>query len=173
MSEPAARDPRALQVFVFRLEGERTVLLAELGRVPGVEARLEAVDAHLEAAIAALGEAGVAYPAHAVAHRYGFSEGDYLLLQLGLLPWHGPEAVRRATTALGEAAAQARVSHAAALLVPGADDWRAVRRQIATLPIVVERLVSLAPIEGEDAGDAVIVVGQALRELLGLDEIAA
>lgn len=172
MTDDGARDPQALLVLIFRLEGERTVLLAELGRVPGVEARLEAVDAELEVALEALGRTGVAYPAHAVAHRYGLSEGDYLLLQLGLLPWHGPDAVRRATSALGEAADRPRASHAIALLIPGADDWTAARRRLATLPIVVERLVGFAPTSGEP-GDDEIVVGQALRELLGLSDAAA
>lgn len=157
--------PGALLRDVFRLEAERVLALARLGRDPGAEAALDDVDARLGAALDGLERHGVAYPAHDVARRHGFGQHDYALLQLALLRWHGPGAVREVTRLLGDADREVRVSHAIALLLPGRDDWQAAYAELADLPIVREGLVTFTA-SGPD--DAALGLGTAMRELLGL-----
>ncbi|TNF30568.1 MAG: hypothetical protein EP329_13580 [Deltaproteobacteria bacterium] len=152
---------------VFQLEAERTLGLCRLGRDPGAEAALEDVDGRLAPVLAALEERGVAYPAHAIAQRYRFSEADYLVLQLALLRWHGAAAVRQATALLGEEGPEVRASHAIALVLPGRDDWDAAAEALAGLTVVAEGVVVL---EARPDGDAGLILGLAARELLGLGD---
>lgn len=158
-------DTGALLRAVFQLEGERTLGLCRLGREPGAESALEDVDARLAPVLGALEARGVAYPAHAVARRYAFSEPDYLVLQLALLPWHGPAAVQQATTLLGEPGPEIRASHVISLVLPGHDDWRAAREAVASLRVIAEGIVILAARPDDDPA---VVLGVATRELLGL-----
>lgn len=155
----------ALLRAVFRLEGERTLALARLGRDPGAEVALEDVDARLGDALARLEARGVAYPAHDVARRYAFSIEDYLLLQLALARWHGDEATAELTSLLGDPGLEMRLSHAIGLLRPGFDDWTVARAQLEAFRVVTERLVVLAP---RPDGDPAVTLGPALVELLGL-----
>lgn len=151
---------------VFRLEAERTVRLARLGREPGAEDALDDVDERLRSALATLDAAGVAYPLHAVARRYQLGQEDYVILQLALLPRHGPELVRAATEALGEGEPEPRLSHAVALLAEGFDDWERATQDLLTLTVFEERLVltTLLP-----DGDRALSPSRAILELLGLD----
>jgi len=151
---------------VFRLEAERTIHIARLGREPGAEDALEDVDARLGSAMAALDAAGVAYPLHAVARRYGLGQEDYLVLQLALLPRHGPEAVGAATQALGDGEPEPRLSHAVALLAEGFDDWERATRDLLALTVFTERLVVTTPLPD---GDLALVPSLAVMELLGLE----
>lgn len=159
-------DAGALLRAVFRLEGERTLGLCRLGREPGAEAALEDVDARLTPALAALEALGVAYPTHDVARRYEFTDADYLVLQLALLPWHGPAAVQQATALLGEPGPEIRVSHVISLVLPGHDDWEAARDALASLRVLDEGLITLTT---RPDGDPAVVLGVAVRELLGLE----
>jgi len=163
-------DTGALLRTVFQLEGERTLALCRLGRDPGAEAALEDVDARLAPALAALEARGVAYPGHAIARRYRLSEPDYIVLQLALLPWHGPGAVQQATSLIGDGEPELRASHAISLVLTGHDDWGAARAALASLPVLAEGVVVLLP---RADGDPALVLGQATRELLGLGDRAS
>lgn len=148
---------------VFRLEAERTLQVARLGREAGAGDTLEDVDRQLSRAMAALNTRGVAYPLHDVARRYRLGQEDYLILQLALLPRHGPEVVARATRALGEPDERLRMSHALALIAEGFDDWARARAELLTLPVFVEKLVWVS-----DEEDPELTPCPAVLELLGL-----
>jgi len=152
---------------VFRLEAERTVCAARLGRVPGAEAMMADVDQRLAAAFAALDARGALYPLHMIARRYQLSQADYLVLQLALLAHHGagPELVHAATEALDDDGPQpaVRLSHALALIAEGFDDWERAKAELMTLPVFAERLVKVG--EGDDPE---LAVSAAVLELLGL-----
>lgn len=152
---------------VFRLEAERTLLVARLGRVAGAEQALHDVDERLAAALSALNTRGVAYPLHAIARRYRLGQEDYLLLQLALLPRHGSEVVLATTDALGDRAETIRLSHGLALIAEGLDDWERARAEVMALPVFRESLVKLVEVEGED--DPALAPSLALLELLGLE----
>ncbi|PKN59044.1 MAG: hypothetical protein CVU56_02825 [Deltaproteobacteria bacterium HGW-Deltaproteobacteria-14] len=156
----------ALLRAVFRLEGERTLALCRLGREPGAEAALEDVEARLTPALAALEALGVAYPAHDVARRYKFSDADYLVLQLALLPWQGLAAVQQATALLGDPGSEIRVSHVIALVLPGHDDWESARNALASLRVLDEGIITLST---RSDGDPAVVLSLSVRELLGLE----
>ena len=151
---------------IFRLEAERTVHIARLGREPGAEDALEDVDLRLGAAMAALDAAGVAYPLHAIARRYELGQEDYLILQLALLPRHGPGVVRAATVALGDGEPEPRLSHAVTLLAEGFDDWERAAQDLLALTVFEERLVVATPLPD---GDLALAPSLAVMELLGLD----
>lgn len=157
----------ALLSAVFRLEAERTLNVARLGREPGAEQALDAVDAELADAMGALERRGVAYPLHAIARRYQLSQEDYLVMQLALLTRQGPEVVSLATRALGEESDRLRLSHALALIAEGFDDWEKARAELESFPVFRERLVLLEPPLGEDPA---LRVSPAILELLGLDD---
>lgn len=150
---------------VFRLEAERTIHLARLGREPGAEEALGDVDERLGAALGELEARGVAYPLHAVARRHRLGQEDYLVLQLALLPRHGEAAVQAVSRALGEGEQEPRLSHAVALLAEGFDDWRRAAADLMTLPVFTERLVLTEP---RDGGDLALIPSQAVMEPLGL-----
>jgi len=155
---------------VFRLEAERTLLVARIGRVTGAEEALEDVDGRLAAALSALNTRGVAYPLHAIARRYRLGQEDYLLLQLALMPRHGTELVLAVTDALGDRAETIRLSHALALIFEGLDDWERARAELTALPVFRESLVKLDETKGEDGvDDPALTPSQAVLELLGLD----
>ncbi len=159
---------------VFRLEAERTVCAARLGRVPGAEAMMVDVDQRLGAAFAALDERGALYPLHMLARRYQLAEEDYLILQLALLQHHqgGDALVAAATEALDEVAApRIRLSHALALIAEGFDDWARAKAELLSFPVFAEKLVVLdeSAADGEASDDPALVVSLAVRELLGLD----
>ena len=155
---------------VFRLEGERTVCLARLGHDGGAEAALDDVDERLGAAMEALSEEGVGYPLHVIARRYALSQEDYLVLQLALLPWHGADAVRAATEALGDPAATPLLSHAVALVTPeGFDDWAQATEAVLALTVFEERLVIATASDDAGADDKTLAPSRAVIELLGLD----
>ena len=153
---------------VFRLEAERTVCAARLGRVPGAEAMMADVDQRLGAAFAALDERDALYPLHMLARRYTLSEEDYLILQLALLRHHtgGEALVEAATGALDDdgPAPAVRLSHALALIAEGFDDWARAKAELLTFPVFEQRLVILA-----DEDDPALEVSPSVRELLGLD----
>jgi len=151
---------------VFRLEAERTVQLARLGREPGADDALEAVDEQLSAAMAALDAQHIAYPLHLVARRYQLGQEDYLVLQLALLPRHGEALLQAMTAALGEAENEPRLTHAVALLAEGYDDWQQAAADLMTLTVFQERLVVATPIAD---GDFVLSPSLAVIELLGLE----
>jgi hypothetical protein len=151
---------------VFRLEAERTVWVARLGRVGGAEDALEDVDARLSSALATLEARGVAFPGHMLARRYRFSQADYLVLQLALLPRHGPAVVQEVTGLLGDEGPHVCMSHALALVAEGFDDWARARAELEALPVFRERLVI---IDDPRAEDPPLRVSQAVLELLGLD----
>jgi hypothetical protein len=151
---------------VFRLEAERTMQLARLGRALGAEEALDDVDERLAGAITALDRRGVAYPLHAIARRYRLSQEDYLVLQLALLPRHGPDVVRVTTESLGEPTLRPHLSHALALIAEGYDDWAASRAELVTFPVFKEKLVSLEPPHAEDPE---LHPSLAILELLGLE----
>lgn len=151
---------------VFRLEAERTLLVAQLGRVAGAEESLEDVDERLGSALAALNTRGVAYPLHAIARRYRLGQEDYLLLQLALMPRHGADVVRAATDALGDRAETIRLSHGLALIFEGFDDWERARSELMALPVFRESLVKLVDQGGDD--DPALIPSPAVLELLGL-----
>lgn len=151
---------------VFRLEAERTLLVARLGRVAGAEEALEDADGRLGAALAALNTRGVAYPLHAIARRYRLGQEDYLLLQLALLPRHGPEIVLATTDALGDKAGVIRLSHGLALIAEGFDDWERAKAELMELPVFREKLVKLVEVDGD--GDPAMEPSAAVLELLGL-----
>ncbi len=151
---------------VFRLEAERTLLLARLGRVAGAEAQLEDVDAQLDAALTALDERGVAYPCHMLARRYRLSQADYLVLQLALIPRQGAEVISEITGLLGERSPLPRMSHALALVAEGFDDWERARAELETFPVFRERLVIA---DDPTAEDPLLSASPAVLELLGLD----
>ncbi|MFT7582516.1 MAG: hypothetical protein ACI9MR_004198 [Myxococcota bacterium] len=148
---------------VFRLEGQRTLGLAKLGREPGAEAHLESVDARLNLYLEELGARRVAYPGHAIARQHGFGQPDYLLLQLALASRHGDAHVLALTTALGDPMPEVRLSHAIRLLFPGVDSWDHAGTELRQLKAVVERFVLLS-----DEDDPTLSPSQAVRELLGL-----
>ncbi len=108
---------------VFRLEAERTVQLARLGREAAADDALEDIDERLSSAMAQLDAHNVNYPLHMVARRYQLGQEDYLVLQLALLPRHGEALVHAMTTVLGEGESEPRLSHAGAK----ADQWIPVR----------------------------------------------
>lgn len=149
---------------VFRLEAERTLLVARLGRVAGAEAALDDVDARLGAALSELNTRGVAYPLHSIARRYRLAQEDYLILQLALLPRQGTEVVLATTDALGDSSETIRLSHALALIAEGFDDWERASAELRELPVFREALVKLG--EGEDPA---LTPSQAVLELLSLD----
>lgn len=151
---------------VFRLEAERTLLVARLGRVAGAEQALLDVDGRLAAALSALNTRGVAYPLHAIARRYRLGQEDYLLLQLALLPRHGADVVLATTDALGDRAETIRLSHGLALIFEGLDDWERARAELMALPVFRESLLKLVEVDGDD--DPVLSPSPALLELLGL-----
>ena len=151
---------------VFRLEAERIIHIARLGREPGAEEALENVDERLKAAMSSLEGEGLAYPLHAVAKQYQLRQEDYIILQLALLPKHGPETVRAATSVLGEGEADTRLSHAVTLLAEGFDDWRRAAEDLLTLTVFTERLVLATPLPDGDYG---LVPSPAVLELLGLE----
>ncbi len=151
---------------VFRLEAERTMQLARLGRALGAEEALDDVDQRLARAMMALDNRGIAYPLHAIARRYRLSQEDYLVLQLSLLSRHGPDVVRVTTESLGEPALRPHLSHALALIAEGFDDWAAARAELETFPVLREKLVSLQPPQAEDPE---IHPSLAILELLGLE----
>ncbi len=138
--------------------------VARLGREAGAQEALEDVDHRLSGALQALASRGVAYPLHAVARRYGLSQEDYLILQLALLPRHGPDVMATATRALGDPSERPLMSHALALIFEGFDDWERARAELLTLPVFRESLVRLGP---ED--DPALTPSPAILELLGLD----
>lgn len=152
---------------VFRLEAERTLQLARLGREPGAANALADVDERLSQALAALEAENVAFPLHAIARRYELSQADYLVLQLALLPRHGEEVVQMMSRLLGEGEDEPRLSHAVALTAEGFDDWRRAAEDLLTLPVFRERLVVT---EERDEGDLALAPSQAVMELLGLSD---
>lgn len=152
---------------VFRLEAERTVCLARAGRVAGAEAALADVDARLGAALAALEARGVQYPLHMVAAELELDQANYLLLQLSLLPRHGLAAVHALTDATGERADIPQLSHALQIVAEGHDDWARTERELRSGPVLAQGLVTLA---ATPDGDAALVPGMAILELLGLAE---
>lgn len=152
---------------IFRLEGERTMQIARLGRAPGVEDALDLIHDQLEAAMQVLSERGAAYPLHAIARRYQLSQEDYLVLQLALLPRHGVEVVRTTTDALGDPADTPRMSHALALVAEGFDDWERARAELEALPVFRERLVITRPTRDDEA-DPELSPSPAVLELMGL-----
>lgn len=152
---------------VFRLETERTLLVARLGRVAGAEQALSDVDARLAAALSALNTRGVAYPLHAIARRYRLGQEDYLLLQLALLPRQGTDIVLEATDALGDRDETIRLSHGLALIFEGLDDWERAKAELMALPVFREQLVKL--LDDDDKDDPALVPSPAILELLGLD----
>jgi len=157
---------------VFRLEAERTVCAARLGRVPGAEAMMADVDERLGAAFAALDARGALYPLHMLARRYQLSEEDYLILQLALLGHHheGEALVAAALEALDPGDEPdpgprvVRLTHALALIAEGFDDWARAKAELLGLPVFAERLVLADPTEDDPA----LTVSLAVRELLGL-----
>lgn len=153
---------------IFRLEAERVVCAARLGRVPGAEAMMADVDMRLAAAFGALEDSNTAYPLHMVARRYRLTQEDYLILQLALLSHHnnGDVMIAAVTDALGDAAPRIRLSHALGLIAEGFDDWERAKAELETFSIFRERLVLLKP-EG-DANDPVLEVSLAVLELAGL-----
>lgn len=152
---------------VFRLEAERTVCLARLGRVAGAEAAMEDVDARLAAALAALEARGAQYPLHMVAAELALDQTNYLLLQLSLLPRHGLAVVHALTDATGERADVPRLSHALQILADGHDDWARAEAELRSGPVLAQGLVTLS---AEPDGDAALIPGVAILELLGLAE---
>lgn len=156
---------------VFRLEAERVVCAARLGRVPGAEAMMEDVDTRLGAAFAALEEANTAYPLHMVARRYRLTQEDYLVLQLALLSHHhdGDVLIAAVTDALGDAAPRIRLSHALALIAEGFDDWERAKAELETFPIFREKLVLLEPDGDGSLDDPHLAVSLAVLELAGLE----
>ncbi len=151
---------------VFRLEAERTVQLARLGREAAADDALEDIDERLSSAMAQLDAHNVNYPLHMVARRYQLGQEDYLVLQLALLPRHGEALVHAMTTVLGEGESEPRLSHAVALLAEGYDDWKQAADDLMTLTVFEERLVTATPI---GAGDFALSPSQAVMELLGLE----
>jgi hypothetical protein len=151
---------------VFRLEAERTVQLARLGREAGAEEALADVDDRLRQALGVLETHGVAYPLHAVARRYRLGQEDYLVLQLALLPGHGEAVLHAMTRALGDGEDEPRLSHAVALLAEGFDDWRRAAEDLLTLEVFSEGLVVAAELPD---GDRLLRPSQAVMELLGLE----
>ena len=151
---------------VFRLEAERTVHIARLGREPGAEQALEDVDDRLKAAMATLEGEGVAYPLHVVAKHHQLGQEDYLILQLSLLPRHGLEVVRAATAVLGDGEPDPRLSHAVTLLAEGFDDWLRAAEDLLGLTVFTERLVLATPLPD---GDYTLAPSPAVLELLGLE----
>jgi len=151
---------------VFRLEAERVVCAARLGRVPGAEAMMADVDTRLGAAFEALEAHNTLYPLHMIARRYRLSQEDYLILQLALLAHHsnGDVLIASVTDALGDAAPKIRLSHALALIAEGFDDWARARAELETLPIFRERLVLM----DSEADDPLLAVSPAVLELAGL-----
>ncbi|MFO0749442.1 MAG: hypothetical protein U1F43_27805 [Myxococcota bacterium] len=152
---------------VFRLEAERTVCAARLGRVAGAEAMMADVDQRLAAAFGALEERNARYPLHMLAGRYRLSEEDYLILQLALLANHkdGPALVAATTEALGDPAESIRLSHALALIAEGFDDWDRAKAELETFPVFAEKLVLM---QGEP-DDPTLAPSLAVLELLGLE----
>jgi hypothetical protein len=151
---------------VFRLEAERTLLLARLGRVAGAEVQLEDVDGRLDEALSALDERGVTYACHMLARRYRLSQADYLILQLALLPRQGADVIAEVTDLLGDQSSLPRMSHALALVAEGFDDWERARAELETLPVFRERLVIADDPTAEDPN---LRPSLAVLELLGLE----
>ena len=159
-------DPIDVLRAVFRLEAERTVQLARMGREPGAEEALEDVDERLSAAMAELERQNIAYPLHMVARQYQLGQEDYLVIQLALLHRHGEDVVKAATSALGEGESDVRLSHAVALLAEGYDDWEQASADLMTLTVFTENLVTTTPRED---GDFTLSPSAAVMELLGLE----
>ena len=156
--------PEAALRAVFRMEAERTLYLARMGHDLGAGDALQDVDQRISAALAALSSAGVVYPLHDLARRHAFSPSDYLILQLALLPYHGPAFVHRATAALGDPAERPALSHALALLAPaGYDDWERAAQATRALPLFEKRFVLI-----DDSADPALTPSPAVLELLGL-----
>jgi|GEM_PF-2065075 len=150
---------------VFRLEAERTVQLARLGREAGADEQLEVIDERLANAMATLDANDVGYPMHMIARQYQLGQEDYVIMQMALLPRHGEALVNALTTTLGEGEPEPRLSHAVALLAEGYDDWKQAAADLMTLPVFEEKLVVATPI-GE--GDYALTMSQAVLELLGI-----
>ena len=166
---PAGAGPESALRAVFRLEAERTVALAQLvgdDGEPGADEQLEAIDALLGEALATLELYGVAYPLHAIARRYGLGQGDYLVLQLALLPRHPELLLHAMTRALGDGEHEPRLSHAVRLLAEGFDDWERAAADLLTLTVFTEQLVKT---EARPDGDLALRPSQAVLELMGLD----
>jgi hypothetical protein len=161
----AVRGAGALRA-IFRLEAERTVHIARLGREAGAEQALEDVDERLKAALAALEAEGIAYPLHVVARQSELGQEDYLIIQLALLPYHGPEVVLAATSVLGEGEPEPRLSHAVTLLAQGFDDWERAAQDLLSLTVFGEELVVTTPLPD---GDLALAPALAIKELLGLE----
>lgn len=166
MTGPRESSPLEVLRAVFRLEAERTVQLARLGREAGADDALEEVDERLSSAMARLDTHNIAYPLHTIARRYQLGQEDYLVLQLALLPRHGEALLHAMTTALGEGEAEPRLSHAVALLAEGYDDWKQAADDLMTLTVFEQRLVNATPI---GAGDFALSPSLAVMELLGLE----
>lgn len=169
MSEPSAPSTLDILRAVFRLEAERVVCAARLGREVGAEAMIADVDERLAAAFEALEARNARYPLHMVAGRYRLAEEDYLILQLALLGAHadGPELVAATTAALGDPSPHLRLSHALALIAEGFDDWARARAELETFPVFREKLVRLVDDAGPD-DDPRLEPSLAVLELLGL-----
>lgn len=150
---------------VFRLEAERTVQLARLGREPGADELLEIIDERLAEAMRTLDANDVGYPMHMIARQYELGQEDYVIIQMALLPRHGEALVDALTTTLGEGEPEPRLSHAVALLAEGYDDWKQAAADLLTLTVFVEKLVIASPI-GD--GDFALTMSQSVMELLGL-----
>lgn len=151
----------------LRLETERLVAMASIGRLPGASAdAVDELDTQLESTLKELNKTfGLAFPPHKIAGQYGLTGPGYTLLVLALSPFHSPDLLRHLGAAFGGDAAP-RLSYAMRLLAPAAADYTGMRRAMAAQwPVLTERLVYLDDLPD---GDALLLASPAVLELLGL-----
>lgn len=155
---------------VLRLESERLVAIASIGRTRGATPeRVASIDRDLETIMAGLERRGSAPPLHVVASRYGLSGGEFAIVHLALMPHHAPDLLLTLATTLDSRVEAPlpipRLSYALRILAPSAPDQAALRRQLRELPVCTETLVILKPLPD---GDERLEASPALLELLGL-----
>lgn len=156
-------ETRDLLALVLRLEAERLVAIARVGRVAGASAEEVAeIDRDLEVAMAGLERRGVAYPGHMLAASYRLGGVEYAMLVLTMLPHHAPDALERIGDALGLTEGGPSLRHALALFAGARADPAAFRGEVERLPLVSHKLVAV-----DEAGR--LTLSQAVAELFGFE----
>lgn len=163
-------DAGSLVGMALRLEAERVLAAAAIvtGSPQVTVATIKAIDGELDTVMRGLERRGVAFPGHVLGAKYGLSGGEYLLLQIALMPFHAPDLalqLDRLFAAGDDDPSAPRLSAGLRLLAPDRPDPAALRPALERMPLCANGLVQLVPLAD---GDAHVVPGQAVLELYGL-----
>lgn len=159
---------------LMRLEADRVVAAAAIGREPDASPDdIARIDANMDVLMRGLKHREVGYPPHLLAGRYSLTGEDYVALQVGLMPYHAPDALERLDQLLGygpgptDSRIKARLTFVVRLIAPATIDLEQAARQLEQSPVCTHGLIHLARLAD---GDRELHVSAAVLELLGLSE---